>query len=222
MTLKSLIAAAFAAAFAFAAPAQAGWTGCYVGAQAGVASTNADTSFDVVGAGSILEMSGLGTAGGVFGVHAGCDVQIQKFVVGAFADYAWHNQAIEINSPLLLANIGKVETESQWTVGARAGIAFTDATLFYGLVGYTQVNTSDLSVLNGAATFGLEAFKGWTFGGGIASEIMPNVRLTLEYRYAKLDKQTVDLIPGFLATTIQPDQHTAMARLSYAFSFAGK
>lgn len=221
MKLKAFLIAALALGLT-ACKANAAWTGCYVGAQAGVAATNTATGFDVAGAGTLLDIKGLGASGGVFGVHAGCDVKIQQFVVGGFADYAWHNQAIEINSPLLGGQIAKLSAENQWTIGARAGIAFTDATLVYGLIGRTSMQMGDLEVLNGAAAFDVKSFEGWTYGGGLATEIMPNVRLAIEYRYAKFDKQTVDLIPGFLSTTLRPDQHTVQGRLSYNFDLFGK
>ena len=64
----------------------------------------------------------------------------------------------------------------------------------------------------------IPTLEGWTFGGGIATEIMPNIRLSAEYRYARFDKVDVALTPG-ASLGLQPDMHTAMARLSYAFSF---
>ena len=211
-----------ALALFIASPASAGFSGCYIGAQAGMASTNSATSIDLTGTGSLLDVKGLGSSGGLFGVHAGCDVKIQQFVVGAFGDYGWHNQVMEISSPLLATQIARLEVDTQWTIGGRAGIAFTDSTLVYGLVGWTRVETSDLSILGGALVAPVKAFDGWTFGGGISTEIMPNIRLSAEYRYAKLDKQDIVLVPAVLSVGVRPESHTAMARFSYVFDFSGK
>lgn len=194
----------------------AGWTGCYVGVQAGMSATKTDTTLDIAGTGTLLGVDGLGSAGAMAGVHAGCDVRMQQLVVGAFGDYSWHSQSVEITSPLAAMSIAKLDVNSQWTIGGRAGLVFGNS-LVYGLVGWTRVDTSDIAVLGGAATLIVPTLEGWTFGGGIATEVMPNIRLSAEYRYARLDKVDVVLVPG-ATLGLQPDMHTAMARLSYSFN----
>lgn len=193
------------------------WSGCYIGVHAGMSATKTDTTLDATGTGTLLGVNGLGSAGSLAGVHAGCDMQVQQFVFGGFGDYTWHNQSLEITSPLAAMSIAKLDVNSQWTIGGRAGLVFGNS-LVYGLVGWTRVETSDIALLGGTMSLVIPTLEGWTFGGGIATEIMPNIRLSAEYRYARFDKVDVPLFPG-ATLGLQPDMHTAMARLSYSFSF---
>lgn len=211
------------------------FTGCYVGAQAGYGATQNSTSLDVNApsislAGSLLDMP-LSSQGGNIGLHAGCDLQFQQFVFGGFADYNWMSQKMEVTSPLLGAlttmpinPIARMDIDSMWTVGGRAGLVFGN-TLAYALIGYTQMDSSDLTMLGSiGGTFGVPSFKGWTLGGGLATELAPNIILSAEYRWTRFDKVDVPLYVsgGYsISMGMQPEMHTAMARLSYRFSLPG-
>lgn len=213
-----------------------GWTGCYVGAQVGYGATHHDTSLDVNApgfgvAGSLLNVP-LSSQGGQIGAHAGCDVQVGKLVVGAFGDYSWLSQSMEITSPLLgqfvpgLNPIAKLDLDTMWTVGGRAGllVGASNSTLVYALMGYTKLSTSDLSVLGTlGGAFPVPSMDGLTFGGGIAVDLGSNIRLGAEYRYSRFDKVDIPLFAAggnSISMGIQPEMHTAMARLSYMIPVA--
>lgn len=227
------------------AQAQGGWTatvtpggtnfsGCYLGAQVGYGSTNLDTSLDLTAPapfGGTALQAPFSSQGGSIGAHAGCDVQIQRFIIGAFADYSWLSQTMEVTSPLLaglgggaLNPIAKLELDTSWTVGGRVGLVIAPSTAAYVLLGYTKMSaTSDGLTLLGnlGGNFALSSFEGWTYGGGLMTEIAKGIRLSAEYRMTRFDRVDVGVIPGLLSVGIQPDMHTAMARLSYAFDLAG-
>lgn len=204
------------------------WTGCYVGAQAGYGATHHDTSLDLTSpglSGSILELP-LSSQGGLVGVHAGCDMQVQQLVFGAFADYSWLSQTMSINSPLLgqfvagLNPLARIELDTTWTVGGRAGLIVAPNTLVYALVGWTRLDTTDLTLVGGNLTAGVPTLEGWTFGGGIDVEIAKNVRLGAQYRYTHFDSADIGILSGgggSLSMDLQPDMHTVQGRLSYKF-----
>ena len=205
------------------------WQGCYVGAQVGYGATNYDTTLDVSGtppfSGTALQVP-FSSQGGAVGVHGGCDMQVQKFVFGVFGDYNWLNQKMEVTSPLLaglgggaLNPIARIELDTSWTVGGRVGLVVAPSTLVYGLVGWTRMDTAGGLTLLGTVggNFAVPTFEGMTFGGGIDVEIAKNMRLGVQYRYTHFDRVDVAVIPNALSVGIQPDMHTAMARLSYSF-----
>lgn len=191
------------------------WTGVYAGASIGYAATTTQTDIDVVGFGTLLSLDNLGSSGKTLGLHVGADLQIERFVIGAFADYTWHDQGIEIASPLLGGTLAKMDLDTQWTIGARAGWLASESTLLYGLVGYTELRTGDLDVLNGLASFKVGDFKGWTFGGGVETHLANNIFLSAEYRYTAFDAQSIALVPGLADLSLEPESHEVKARLSY-------
>lgn len=103
------------ASMAFAAPASAGWHGCWVGANVGMSATDTETSLDFA-ATNIATVDGFAASGAQAGLGVGCDVQIERFVLGAFADYQWLDGDFSISSGLLpgqdLAALGSKRTKN--------------------------------------------------------------------------------------------------------------
>lgn len=196
--------------------AKPSWTGCYGGAAAGLSSTVTKAEADVVGVGNLLAIDGLGSDGPALTLIAGCDVQIDRFVIGAFGDYTWHHQKWEASSGLLPGTLASLDVSSQWTIGGRAGITVGNA-LVYGLLGYTVLNTSDISVPPLATSFAVSDFKGVAVGGGVDIALGSGFFLGAEYRYQMFDTQSVALVPGVLNLNLEPDMHTVQGRLTYRF-----
>jgi len=212
------------------APA-AKWTGCYVGAQAGYGATHHDTSLILSGTGSPLDGSllelPLSSQGGTIGLHAGCDMQVQQLVFGVLGDYNWLSQSMEINSPVLgaiipgLNPLARIELESSWTIAARAGLVVAPNTLVYALVGWTRMDTSDLSLVGGNLIATVPTLEGWTFGGGVDIALTNNIRLGAQYRYTNFDTADIGILSGggaALSMAVQPDMHVVQGRLSYSFN----
>lgn len=216
MKLLKLLTVGFA--LAFAAPAQAGWTGCYLGVHGGLAASNLNTDLTATGFGSLLNIDGLSATGSMYGVHIGCDYQMERFVLGVFGDYDWYDADFSISSPLAGLSLATTGLDKSWSLGGRAGFLATQTTLVYGLVAWSQLDMNPITVLGGVASLPLGSTDGVSVGAGIETELMKNVRLKLEYRYTMYDKIVSPIGPG-LSLDIEPDVHTVRLGLSYAFSF---
>lgn len=182
----------------------AGWTGCYIGVHAGIGIANTHATTNV----GILDANGLGAQDGDAGAGAGCDLQMGQLVVGGFADWTYQNLQ---HSTTVLGNSGTFSLDNTITVGGRAGFLFTEKTMAYGLVGYNWVDASNLTI--NATSYSLGQFKGWTLGGGVETQITDAVDLRIEYRYSRLDSQTVDF--GGPTATLAPDVHSVRVGISY-------
>ena len=137
MAFSSLVSAFAIAAFATESQA-ANWTGCHGAVAAGFTTvTTAPVAF--------------GADGTQIGVAAGCDYQVDRFVLGAFAGYDWKTfdvGASEIDATTL-------------SFGARAGMLLNPDTLAYGLLAYTNSEVDDLD----------GDFDGLAFGGGLETVV---------------------------------------------------
>jgi len=197
-----------------AVTAQAGWTGCRLGALAGAQAMITDVSGGTTVPGISGQIDGLGASSGQAGLLAGCDMQVGAFVVGVGADYAWGDADWKTS----LAAFGNT-----WSVGARAGYLVTPTTLLYATGGYTRAQMDDITVaLNGvnAITFSVPDPQGWFAGLGFEAMVMPNVSIGLSYRFTRFDTQNVSLAPLPAALDLDMDSHVARLELSYRFGWS--
>lgn len=179
------------------------WTGCGVGVQAGYSATIVDVGFNVFKTAGAFE--GLGADGATYGLKAGCDMQMDRIVIGAWGDYSWFSSQ---DLSLTVSGLGSISAgfDQQWAAGARAGLLVTDRTLVYALVGYTDVR---------GASF-VPDFSGMVYGGGIEIGLGNDLFGSLEYRYADLDKLTLTSGPNSIS--FDPNMHQIRAGLTYRFS----
>lgn len=127
------------------------WNGFWVDAHTGYVTGQAD------GGGPV----GFASNGAPIGAALGVDVQAKQFVMGASVEYNRY-----------LGDVHTIGVDSDITALGRAGILVTPQTLFYGLGGYSWIQTSG------------PAGHGWLFGGGVEHMLkeMP-VSVKAEYRY---------------------------------------
>lgn len=206
--------------------AHAAGFGCHGTIIGGMAATKTNTAIDTNLGGpatmNIANVNGLGSNGSLVGLGAGCDWTVDKFVLGAFTDYVWHNGQ-EINANLLMASV-TMGFDRQWTVGGRAGFMVTDSTLAYALLGWTKLTSTGIS---GIVSAGVPDFTGTVMGAGIETTVSKHVKIGLEWRHTAFDAQTVSLAvplapPGFVLTSrLAPEMDTAMLRLSVGTDFFG-
>lgn len=185
-------------------PAHAQWSGCYGGAAIGYASTVTDIDFDI--GGFTGSATGLGTDGTVASLRAGCDMQMDLVVIGAWGDYSWlhdHEQSIAITG-LGSAAVG---LDTMWAAGARAGVTVGNNALVYVLLGYGEAH----------GTGGLPSLDGLVYGGGMELILGHGFTGSLEYRYADLDTLTIS--GGGDSISFDPSMHMVRAGLNYRFSF---
>lgn len=172
--LPMLGAAALLAASAMSAEAAGPWTGCYGGAALGVTAVTIDEA-------------PLGADGYSVGGFVGCDVQIERFVAGLFADYSWKT----------LDTAGLTFDATQYSLGGRAGFtAVGNNALIYALGAWTHLD----------GDFGVD-LDGLAVGGGVELFVANHVTAGLEYRYTMYDA-----IMG-----IDPSEHSVVARVAYHF-----
>ena len=194
------------------------WTGVYAGASLGYAATTNKADATVAGLGNLLTVDGFGSNGGSAGVIVGGDIQVDRFVIGAFADWTKHDQAWSASSDLLPGTLASLKIQESWTLGGRAGITIGSG-LVYGLLGYTQMKASDIDVPAAAVSFAVPEFKGLTVGGGVELAIAGGLFAGLEYRHTEFDRQSINLIPGVADLGLQPTVDEVRARLTYKFGF---
>lgn len=200
-----------------AARAETRWSGVYVGASAGWASSNTNVDLNAVGFGNLLSVDGIGSSGSALGLSIGADVQRDRYLVGVFGDWVRHDQSWSLSAPALVpGTLASIEIDSQWTVGARAGVIVGNS-LLYGLAGYTRMQTSDLAVPPANTTLSLADFKGWSVGGGIETALGGGFFLAAEYRFTAFERQTAAVPLALASFDLDPEMHEAKARLSYKF-----
>ena len=191
--LISTAALALSAAGAFAAPAPPpvpmpvfSWTGCYVGVSAGGDFGNSAWT-DIPGHswGGTNKVS-YGTAGAIAGGQAGCNYQMQNFVIGVEGDLWWSGLQ---GSKRLLGGEGgpygfKTQSNFAGDLAARLGFA-VDRTLFYGKIGAAWADykfTETYDSINSPDT-GRSTYSGLLLGVGIEYAIDMHWSIKGEYDY---------------------------------------
>lgn len=202
------------------------WNGCYFGANAGYSMTDTEATLSSPAGPGSLTIDGLGAQGAIFGGGAGCDVQLNRFIVGILADYTWHDDsefAISANLPGFFAgDIATLSVENEWAVGGRAGYLFTPQVLGYVLVAYGRMEMSDLTGLGGtpaAFSFSTPEFTGIVWGGGIEAALGNGWFVKAEGRYADYSSESIAVIPGALNIELDPDIISARVGVAYKFNF---
>lgn len=192
------------------------WSGCYVNAFAGMSASDIDTDVSVPAIPAAVTIGGLSTSGGFAGLGAGCDIQVNRFVFGAFGDYAFrghgHHSAATVGPAAIPVTTGMGDV---WTLGARAGILLGERTLAYGLLGHSRTSMDTLVV--GPLAADVPKFRGLTVGGGIEHQLGLGWSLSAEYRHTNYSSETVDLVPGVATVGFSPTDHSARVGLSYRF-----
>ncbi len=237
LTSKVLALALLAAVGAApAAQAQSKWTGFSIGVGVGAGAINHDLT---IGPGPALQpglfnfnFDGIGGEGFLGTVGVAADMQVHpSIVMGMFFDYDFADLETDLGlsiPPFGNLNVtGKVKLENQWTIGARAGFLATPDTLWYGLVGYTQADVSDLTLsatgpLTGSLAIGVPSMSGYVVGGGVETNIAPNWSLKAEYRFTQLDAERLNLPFGlntFINAELEPSIHTGRVSVNYKFNW---
>ncbi|THD46144.1 MAG: porin family protein, partial [Bradyrhizobium sp.] len=159
------------------------WTDCYVGAHAGADSGHSSWS-NVPTFGSV----GMGTNGAIAGGQAGCNYQMQQFVIGAEGEL-WGSTLAGSTSRFLGGEGGGTyifRTKSNFAgdVAARFGFAF-DRVLLFSKVGVAWAHYS-FSV-DGPFTFspdtGSSTYSGLLLGLGAEFAIDAHWSIKAEYDY---------------------------------------
>ncbi len=212
-----------------AVPAPYSWSGCYVGAHAGVAwaktkwTNTADTSlFGDLVPGDSLSKSGSGLVGGG---QVGCNYQINAFVFGLEGTLAASTIDDSVTNTTFGAadDIFTTRINGIATVVGRIGYAWNNW-LIYAKGGYAGANVklgvSDTVAPNKGSGSATNWHSGWTVGGGIELGLSPHWIVGIDYSY--MDLQTInDNVAGgsdgVYRFDVRPRIQQAVVRLSYKF-----
>jgi outer membrane immunogenic protein len=176
------------------------WSGIYLGAGCGIGSTTVSAEDS---------RGGISLDGERCGGRVGVDIQRGSIVAGAYADYNWSNQALEIGPAVLL------EQDDDWDIMGRLGYAHGN-TLLYIAGGYGEYGFN--VPLAGNFDFDLPA---WKAALGVEHAIAKNWTLSLEYVHSWIDPD--DLMDG-ASKYIDVNANEVWLRSNYKFnsdSFGG-
>jgi opacity protein-like surface antigen len=176
--------------------ASAPWSGLWAAALAGYRMSNTVLDLDVYGETeggretfNLAHVDGFGGEDFHGDLQLGGDVQLGRFLVGAFAEYSFGGIESQVS---IFEGAGRldVEQDDSWSILARAGI-ISGETLFYVASGYTETTfKAKVSAGDESASRDLD-FSGIPLEIGVEHRFSPNVRGRLAGRYTWLDEETV-------------------------------
>jgi len=205
-----------------------GWSGFYIGVNAGGGIANSKSDFSVAGGTPFASVNNY-LPGAVGGGQAGFNWQNGAAVVGIETDIQASSLKGGIMTPCAGGLCGLPLSASYnqnlpWfgTVRGRVGVA-ASGWLIYATAGwaYARLETDAFASAPGAtATFSLHEMRnGWTAGGGIEVAFAPSWSAKLEYLY--LDFGNDGTTMNFAALPIVDDAHFTMnvvrAGVNYRF-----
>lgn len=179
------------------------WSGCWGAGNVGYGMQTSE--FTEFGSTSSLTEA---AKDAMYGVGAGCDVQVSSFVFGVMADMDWTR-----------ADGNVAGWDKQWAASFRAGALLTPKTLLYGLVGYTRLDGSFLYDAGFVDTFKAD-LKGLTLGGGFEQMLKDGWAIKGEYRWVDLgdDRAPAGVSDGLAdGTKIVNNLHQVRLGLVYRF-----
>lgn len=210
------LAASTAAAFATPALAQSGapFDGPRIGVIAGY-----DGLRPGRGADSDIS-SDNGADGFLYGVDAGYDHQMGRFVLGAEGEISGSTAKTADDPDTTDAlGYGRVKAGRDLYVGARAGYLVGPSTMLYAKAGYTNARL-DLTAADGDTTTG-EHFNldGYRLGAGVEQAIGSNTYAKLEYRYSNYGNARLEYANGENTNNfnVDTDRHEIVAGVGLRF-----
>lgn len=195
------------------------WTGCYVGAQVGWQGKSDHTReyFTATGAYNGFDQ-GFDTSGVVGGGHAGCNYQMNNFVIGLEGDI----EGADVTGGYRLANGNGTDFSVRWqgSIRGRAGVAF-DRVLLYvtGGAAFADLRyTYFTPLVRESFTNGV---TGWTAGVGVEYALNQNWSVRGEYRFTDYGSVTNNSLVAFPGFTYRHDPEFHQARVGVSYRFGG-
>ena len=185
------------------------WTGFYVGANAGYAWGQIDsTNLGLIGGGRFQDPDGF-----VGGGQIGYNYQMGQLVFGAEADF----QGADLKATAV-SGLSSASNEVNYfgTVRARVGYAF-DRFLPYVTGGFAYGNVKNKFTAPGVFFTDDNTQYGWTVGGGLEYAITNNWTAKVEYLYVNLDKESYRIPGATLNTDVETKFSVVRAGVNYKF-----
>ena len=194
------------------------WAGFYAGVNLGGGLSHVHTPTSTI-AGGEADLNGAGFAGGG---HLGYNmVLFSNWIVGIEGDIGYlgirrsYADWANTGAPGALYQPG-VDTNWYGTVRGRIGTS-TGPAFLYVTGGFAAVNVEN-SITGGAGTFSIDGTRtGWTFGGGIETELGANWSARLESLYIDVGSDTVTAPNG----TVEFKNRFQVVRAGLSYKFGG-
>lgn len=183
-------------------PAAAGPVSCFLEGTTGVGVSSTKLEVPTIGG----SLDGLSSTGWLYAPGIGCDMRVDKMVVGLMGRYELGR--LETSASLFGGSVD-VHINRPWMIAGKLGMEVNPATVVYGLAGITGAQL-DLSSLTGDK-FNL---KGKVLGAGVEWMLGAGSPWTAkaEYTYSMFDKQN---LYGFVDVT--PNVHAVRVGITYRF-----
>jgi outer membrane immunogenic protein len=184
------------------------WTGCYLGVEGGGAWGHSDQiAGGPLGFGTVTG-SGYDVSGGLVGGTAGCNYQVNQFVLGVEGDMSWVDKSGSAHESALFTPTVVVGTNENWlaTVRGRLGWTPVDRWLLYVTGGFAAagVEATIASPTSGNLT-DTQTRTGWTAGVGIETAFWTNWTAKIEYLHVEFGSQVYFNPQPTPATNIRSD-----------------
>lgn len=218
--MRKLVLTALAAssAVAFAAPALAQSDAPFDGPRVGVIA-----GYDGLrpGRGADSDISSDNGADGiVYGVDAGYDHQMGRFVLGAEGEISGSTAKTADDPDTTDAlGYGRVKAGRDLYAGVRAGYLVGPSTMLYAKGGYTNARL-DLTAADGATETGRHFnLDGYRLGAGVEQSIGSNTYAKLEYRYSNYGNARLEFASGENTDNfnVNTDRHEIVAGVGLRF-----
>jgi outer membrane immunogenic protein len=167
------------------------WTGCYLGVEGGGAWGRSDQIANgPVGFGSTT--GGYDVSGGLVGGTAGCNYQINQWVLGVEGDMSWADvSGSATNVPPFIAGT-VVGTREHWLATVRGRVGFTpvDHWLVYATGGLAVADVEATIATAAVGSFSdTQTRTGWTAGFGVETMVWQGWTAKLEYLHVDFSSQ---------------------------------
>jgi outer membrane immunogenic protein len=189
-------------------PAVFSWTGCYLGAHVGGATSSGGNN-SLNGEGSYYGYGqGTNGTGAIAGGQIGCNYQDGNWVFGLEGEGAWSGvKANNNNSEGYYALNQSMSNTSNFDIAARAGIAF-DRTLIYGKGGWSWGkfgwgSSYNYSYPNDVYSYNYSqgtTLDGFLVGVGIEHALTRNWTIKLEYNYIAYGAKSSAITSSYLSS----------------------
>ena len=192
------------------------WTGLYAGVNLGGGISNVHVpSSTFASARGETDVNGTGFAGGG---HVGYNMLVfSNWIAGVEGDIGYMGLRRSYTD---WNNLGyQPGTETDWYATARARVGTSTGPAFlYATGGLAAVNVEN-SVTVGAARYAIDGTRvGWTFGGGIETELGPQWSARLESLYMDVGKETLTAPTG---DTVEFKNRFTVVRAGLSYKFGG-
>ena len=161
-----------------------------------------------------------GADGFLYGVDAGYDHQMGRFVLGAEGEISGSTAKTADDPDTTDAlGYGRVKAGRDLYAGVRAGYLVGPSTMLYAKGGYTNARL-DLTAADGTTTTGQHFnLDGYRLGAGVEQAIGSNTYAKLEYRYSNYGNARLEYANGANTNNlnVDTDRHEVVAGVGFRF-----